>query len=104
DLYTGEGLVAWKQFASEWPTLSDSMILRVKIIRIEALHLKARCALAAAASGGGDERRLIQLADSLARQISKEGMKWADPVAALVQAGVASLRKEKDAAQALLLW
>ena len=50
ELYTGNGLVAWKQVSGQWPALSDSMILRVQIIRIEALHLKARCALAAAAS------------------------------------------------------
>src|SRR4029453_2170537 len=100
--YTGNGLVAWKQVSGEWPALSGSMMLRVQIIRIEALHLKARCALAAAASGGSDERRLIGIAESLARQISKEGMKGADPLASLVQAGVASVRNETDAAISLL--
>jgi hypothetical protein len=102
ELYTGDGVVAWKQVEAQWPALSDSMILRVQIIRIEALHLRARCALAAAGSGGGDERRLIGVAERLARQISKEGMKWADPLAALIQAGVASLRNEKQAAISLL--
>ena len=102
ELYTGDGLVAWKQVSGQWPALSDSMILRVQIIRIEALHLQARCSLAAAASGGGDERRLIGVAENLARQIFKEGMKWADPLAALVQAGVASLRNEKQTAISLL--
>jgi serine/threonine protein kinase len=102
ELYTGDGLVAWKQVAGQWPTLSDSMILRVQIIRIEALHLKARCALAAAVSGSGDARRLIGIAERLARQIYKEGMKWADPLAALIQSGVASLRNEKLAAISLL--
>jgi serine/threonine protein kinase len=102
ELYTGDGVVAWKQVEAQWPALSDSMMLRVQIIRIEALHLRARCALAAAGSGGGDERRLIGVAERLARQISKEGMKWADPLAALIQAGVASLRNENQAAISLL--
>ena len=98
ELYTGDGLVAWKQVAGQWPTLADSMILRVQIIRIEALHLKARCALAAAASGGSDDQKLIGEAESLAGQISKEGMKWGEPLAALVRAAVACLRNDKNAA------
>ena len=102
ELYTGDGLVAWKHIAGQWPALSDSMILRVQIIRIEALHLKARCALAAAASGGAEAPQLIGIAERLARQISKEGMKWADPLAALVKAGVASLRKDNQLASSLL--
>src|SRR5687768_2243964 len=101
ELYTGDGIVAWKQFEAQWPMLSDSMILRVQIVRIEALHLKARCALAAAALKGSDHR-LIDVAENLARQISKEGMKWADPLAALVRAGVASLRSEKQTTISLL--
>jgi len=102
ELYMGNGLVAWKQVSGEWTALSNSMILRVQIIRIEALHLKARCALAAAASSTDNERGLIEVAERLARQISKEGMKWAEPLAALVQAGVAGLRNEKQAAINLL--
>ncbi|HEX7296790.1 MAG TPA: hypothetical protein VF251_13610, partial [Pyrinomonadaceae bacterium] len=98
ELYTGDGLVAWKQVSSEWPALSQSMILRVQIIRIEALHLKARCALSAAATGGGNTQELLKIAAGLAHQILKEDMKWADPLAALVQAGVASLRNEKQKA------
>jgi serine/threonine protein kinase len=102
ELYGGNGLVAWKQVSGEWPALSGSMILRVQIIRIEALHLKARCALAAAASSTSDAQQLIGVAERLARQISKEGMKWADPLATLLQAGVASLRNDKQTAISLL--
>jgi serine/threonine protein kinase len=101
ELYTGDGLVAWKQVEAQWPMLSDSMMLRVQIIRIEALHLKARCALAAAALKRSDHR-LIDVAENQARQISKEGMKWADPLAALARAGVASLRNEKQTTISLL--
>jgi tRNA A-37 threonylcarbamoyl transferase component Bud32 len=102
ELYSGNGLVAWKQVSSQWPALSSSMILRVQIIRIEALHLRARCALAAAASGAADAQRLIAVAERLATQISKEGMKWADPLAALLQAGVAFLRDDKQTTISLL--
>ena len=102
ELYGGNGLVAWKQVSGEWPALSGSMILRVQIIRIEALHLKARCALAAAASSTSDAQQLIGVAERLAGQISKEGMKWADPLATLLQAGVASLRNDKQTAINLL--
>jgi eukaryotic-like serine/threonine-protein kinase len=102
ELYTEESLVAWKHIAGQWTALSSSMMLRVQIIRIEALHLKARCALAAAASGGVEAQQLIEVAERLARQISKEDMKWADPLAALLKAGVASLRKDNQLAISLL--
>ena len=102
ELYTGNGLVAWKQVSGQWSALSGSMILRVQIIRIEALHLKARCALAAAESSTDDATRLIGVAEQLARQISKEGMKWADPLAALLHAGIARLRDDKQTAISLL--
>lgn len=102
ELYTGDGLVAWRQVSREWRALSQSMILRVQIIRIEALHLKARCALSAAVSGGDDTQRLLKIAENLAHQIYKEDMKWAEPLAVLVQAGVASLRNEKQKAISLL--
>ena len=102
ELYTGNGLVAWKQVSGQWSELSGSMILRVQIIRIEALHLKARCALAAAASRTQDARRLIGVAEKLAGQISKESMKWADPLAELLQAGIACLRDDKQTAISLL--
>jgi len=102
ELYTGDGLVAWKHVTGQWPALSDSMILRVQVIRIEALHLRARCALAAVVSGGKGERELIGEAEKLASQISKEEMKWSDPLSLLLRAGVASLRDEKQSAIKLL--
>lgn len=102
ELYTGNALVAWKQVSGQWAALAGSLILRVQIIRIEALNLKARCALAAAASGTRDGQHLIREAERLARQIEKEAMTWADPLAALLQAAVACLRNDKQAAISLL--
>ncbi len=102
ELYTGDGIVAWKQISDQWPALSKSMMLRVQIIRVEALHLRARCALAAAATDTGDAQRLIEVAEHLANQIAKEAMKWADPLAALLQAGVANLRDDRQTTISLL--
>ena len=56
----------------------------------------------AAAALNRSDHRLIDVAENLARQISKEGMTWADPLAAIVRAGVASLRNEKQTAISLL--
>ena len=102
ELYTGDGLVAWKHVTGQWEALSNSMILRVQVIRIEALHMRARCALAAAVSGGEEERALIGEAEKIATQIAKEDMKWSEPLSFLLQAGVASLRHQKEGAKNLL--
>jgi serine/threonine protein kinase len=48
DLYTGDGMRAWKRISRHWERLDESMFTRVQVIRAEARFLRARCALAAA--------------------------------------------------------
>ena len=56
--------------------LEDSMLLRFQVLRIEAMHLRARAALASARLAAHER---LQLAEKLARQIEQEKMPWAMP-------------------------
>ena len=48
DFYEGRGTETWKRINEQWKPLSQSFLLRIQMIRIEALHLRARAALTAA--------------------------------------------------------
>src|SRR6185503_9256642 len=48
ELYTGDADVAWKHIAGQWPALENSMLLRTRVLRIEATYLRARAELATA--------------------------------------------------------
>jgi serine/threonine protein kinase/tetratricopeptide (TPR) repeat protein len=100
ELYTGDVEVAWKHIEGQWKELESSMLLRFQVLRIEALHLRARAALASAAVGGAPERLL--LAEKYARKIEREDMLWARPFVALVRGAIAHQRSQSEGAAALL--
>jgi hypothetical protein len=99
-LYNGEGKAAWERVTGEWPALSSSLLLRLQILRVEATHLRARCALAAA-TDAGDPEPWLRIAERLARKIERERMPWSDPLALLVRAAVAAGRRDPAAASLL---
>ena len=103
DIYTGEVESAYARVKGEWPRLVESMLPRsVQLIRIEALHVRARAALALAARGGADQARLCREAERDARKIEKEGTTYGTPLGRLVRAGVLHLRGDGAGAAALL--
>jgi tetratricopeptide (TPR) repeat protein len=89
---------AWALLAQKWPELRRSLLLRVQLLRLEVLHLRARSALAVVASGGRAELLKQVVADVEA--IAKEHMEWSAPLVSLVRAGLAACRG--DRAQAAL--
>jgi serine/threonine protein kinase len=93
---------AHRRLLAFWPTLDESLLLRVQFIRIEALHLRARTALAAAASATGsgvaDRSALLRAAEADARRIEREAMPWSDPLAALLRAALSSARGDREGA------
>lgn len=101
ELYTGDNEVAWKHIQGQWKALEDSMLMRLQVLRLEAMHLRARAALATAMKS--DEReRLIKDAEKQARAILKERAAWAMPFANLILAAVAKQRGEQSRAVGLL--
>jgi hypothetical protein len=99
DLYLGNGKAGLARTEDHWRALSGSLLLRVQNIRVEAQHLRARCALAEAKAGGN--LRLVDIASRAARTIRRERMPWALAIATLVDANVAAVRGAPGASPAL---
>ncbi len=78
---------------SNWKYLRRAQLLRTQIIRLEALHLRARASL---------KEGILRKAKKHARQMLKDNAAWANPLAQLVLAGVAAVQGEKDEAGLLL--
>jgi hypothetical protein len=95
ELYEGDPEAAWKRVHAAWKPLKGSLLLMVQLSRIEAMHLRARAALAFAASlPSSDARRksLLAEAETFTRKVEKEKMAWSAPQAALLRAGIAEQR------------
>jgi hypothetical protein len=99
DLYEGNGRAGLERTDRQWTALAGSLLLRVQNIRVEAQHLRARCALAEAKSTG--DTRLLAIASKAARKIERERMSWAIAIAQLVDASVAAARGDSGANDAL---
>ncbi|HYW72464.1 MAG TPA: hypothetical protein VE961_15615, partial [Pyrinomonadaceae bacterium] len=75
-------------------------LLRIQGLRIDALHIRARLALASAT---GDQRSgHLRQADKLAARIEHEEMPYANPFAMLIRAGSARQRGDEPGAVAQL--
>jgi hypothetical protein len=100
EMYTGDYEVAWKHIEGQIKALEKSMLLRIQGLRIDALHIRARLALASAT---GDEReRHLHQAEKLAAKIEREAMTYANPFAMLIRAGIARQRGDQTASVTLL--
>ena len=103
-LYAGEDQAAWELVSREWPRLKRSMLLRVQYIWIESLYHRGAVALALAARDVPSPHRetLLRVAQADARNIQKEHMEWSNPLAHLLEAGVAAARGDDRQATRLL--
>ena len=98
ELYTGDGEVAWKHIQGQWKALQQSMLLRIQVLRIEAMHLQARAALASTEETA-EKRARLRIAEVMADRIAKEGMDWSVPLVSLIRASLAHQRGQKDEAR-----
>ncbi len=89
-LYRGDSAAAWRILTEQEPHFRRSMLRRVQAVRIEALYLRGRSALAIAAANRSD-RRFLSIARDAARRIAGERMPWSTPLARLLQGGIASV-------------
>jgi hypothetical protein len=99
DLYEGDGLAAWERLARGRPDLTRSMLMHIQAVRIEFLFLRARAALAAAVQGRSE---MLHRAARDAEGLERTRASWAQGMACLVRAGIASIRGELREADALL--
>ena len=100
EVYTGDYEVAWKHIEGQLKPLEKSMLLRIQGLRIDAMQLRGRLALASAF--GENRVARIKIAAAVAGQIARENMIYADPYAALIRAGIAHRRGDLDSAVTLL--
>ncbi len=101
ELYTGDSEVAFRHIQGQWKALGNSMLMRIQVLRIEAMHLLARAALASAAESNEKDRRL-RSAEKLAQLIARERIAWATPFVCLVRASLAHQRGDQSKALGLL--
>ena len=75
--------------SANWSSSFDVRISRrIQVMRIESLYLRARSALAMAATHG-PTARFLSVARAGARRIASEHMPWSDPIALLLRAAIA---------------
>ena len=102
DLYIGKGQRALDRVDNEWRSLRKSWLLTAPIIRSEALHLRARALLAAAAeisdAQRSDRKALLRRVEKDARGLEKTRLVWAPAFAELLRAGVEELLDNRHAA------
>ncbi len=105
DLYQGDAEAAYTRLQADWSKLEGSLLLRTaQLTRLEALHLRSRCALArAAASKNAQRESLARDGERDAKRMSKENEDWSAPLAALLNAGVATVRGDASGARGWLL-
>jgi hypothetical protein len=101
DLYRKDASTAYERITRAWPELQASLLLRVQALRLEAIHLRARCELAASLARAGDAQ-LLASAERAASRIERERMPWSDPLAWLLRAAVAAARGQRPESLELL--
>ncbi|WP_437333199.1 serine/threonine-protein kinase [Sorangium sp. So ce394] len=98
DMYAGRGADAWSRVSATWRAIESSGLMRVQIMRIQALDLRGRAALAAA-EAAAHPAPLLRAACRAAAALAAEEMPWSRAYARLLRAGVASMRGDDRAAR-----
>jgi serine/threonine protein kinase len=100
DLYCGDGATAYARLNGSWNQMKSSLLLRVQHLRILMLHLRARCAVAAALQerDGRSKARFLSAASRDASRLEREKGSWGVSVATLIWAGIASVEGQEDQA------
>jgi hypothetical protein len=103
DLYEGEGRAALARIEREWSRIARALMLQVRLMAVEARHLRASAAIAAAMENDGSDRgALLRAAERDAARI--ESMRWrvAPPLAAAIRAGASMARGDAKTADSEL--
>ena len=101
-LYLGEAEAAHRRISKLWPELRASMLTRIQHLRLEALHVRARCALAAASTArGGARAGWLRAVERDRQRIAREHAPWSRGWVDLLAAGIAAVRGDRETAAAL---
>jgi hypothetical protein len=97
-LYAGEPEDSWRALGEAWQPLERSLLLRVQVTRVEAVHVRARLALARGRADAKARPAMARAALTDARRLASEGVGYGDSLAALVAAGAAALEGHDERA------
>jgi tetratricopeptide (TPR) repeat protein len=108
DLYRGNAPSAWERTVSTWPSHKREYFLMVTFVRDDLLRSRGRAALAAAVEAHGQRlarvpsghtpEALLKIAAHAAREMSGHGLASARGFAALLEAGLARVAGDDEAA------
>jgi hypothetical protein len=113
DLYVGDPWTAWQRILTAWPKARAALLLLMEAPRVELRFLRARVALACAASAAAAEEattpdprwpahRLLRVAEAAAARIARDrALRSAPALSAAIRAGVARMRGDVTAAARL---
>jgi len=106
-LYSRNGAAAWDHIRQQWPALEKSLQLKNQMARGLMRDLRARSALAAAASSAAlgaaaETESLLAAALDDARRLRRERVGWANTLADRIVACAHAIRGDNDQAVALL--
>jgi hypothetical protein len=93
DLYLGRVDAAWARLRAIWPEYSQSLLLRIQMIRIQMLELHARSALALAEVAENVDS-LLTTAEHDASRLKRERQPWAVAHAHYIWAAIAACRED----------
>jgi hypothetical protein len=102
-LYSGRPAEAWEHLWRGWPALRRSQYMRAQIGRLDVYMLRARTALALAAEAPRHRKPLLESAALDARLMARELRRDAPVSARIIEAGIAYLEGDPDAAMAHLV-
>ncbi len=90
-LYRDQPAVAQAYLDADLPALRHSLLLRVELVRVEFIHLRARVAvaLAAASPEGASRRAHLSVAARCVGKLERSRLRFAAILAPLVHAGIA---------------
>ena len=97
-VYEGAGAEAWAAVERSWDALAGSLLLRVQRIHIESLCFRARAAIAAAANVPSRRGELLGHARRAVKKLHSLDAAHAEPLATLVEAGIAATEGRLDRA------
>lgn len=102
ELYRGSPAIAWKVIEGAKRGLVDSKLMMVQCLRAEIRHLRARSAIALAATGVADADKLRAAAKAESARIRRDEVAPAAPFAASIDAALLAGKGDREAARAAL--
>jgi len=103
ELYEGDARAAHARVQREWSRIARALILEVRVMHVESLHLRGSTALSVARDTTGSEREsMIRAAERDATKLMR--MRWpvSTPFAQVLRAGGLALRGDAERAAVLL--